>query len=147
MSDLKEDSSTSTNLIKLIYRKIMLYLTRKFIQIIGVRFYKSVKLTMINENAQVVIRGVKGEQITFRFFKEPVGYLLYRRGKIHLQKFSIFMINAEFSDSLPNRLKNFSNIRLFAKKKFLFHDDSITFEVLLKVYLDFIENIIKLECE
>lgn len=134
---------TFINIIKFFYNRLLEKIARFYIHQIGTRFYRIPNAEVHGEEIGVLIEGIQGEQIEFKCYKQPIQYLFFRRGRIQRRKYNVFIISAQFSDQLPSRLKYFSNIRLFAdSRSLIFRNDAVIFDVLLPIYLDFIEKII-----
>ena len=129
--------------VKIFFPKLALRLCLYFI---GIRFYKTDMIPKTPEFKSVVIKTVGDHKMQFFFFKETFEDLIYKRGKVYRECFTGIVIQARFSDDLPDNIKTFNNLKFFFNNKsMMLQNEELISSVLLNVFLDVIKE--ELICE
>lgn len=114
------------------YLRLMLFLK-------GIRFYKTDLVPQNEEFRKATFNLNTGEVLEFYFYKELVEDLVYKRGVIKKKHYTGYVIQARFSDGLPESLRQYNNLKFFFdNERWYFKDEEALTNLLLNIFVDFI---------
>lgn len=107
----------------------------------GIRFYQTSMVPKSPRFKSAQFETVGDHQVEFFFYREQCEDLIFKRGRIRRETFIGYVIQAEFDDRLPEKLRQFNNLKFFFNSKdFLIRDEDVVASNLLAIYLDFLRS-------
>ena len=111
----------------------------------GIRFYKTDTVPRSPEFQRAIFKTVGGHAVEFAFYRETFEDLIYRRGTFSKATFIGYVIQAKFEDGMPDSLLRYNNLKFFFNSRNIFlTDEHAIAATLLRIYLDFIKQEIKI---
>lgn len=108
---------------------------------VGVRFYETDVTPSSAEVLKTELKTVKGQEIHFFFYREAYKDIVYRQGNFYSSETHAFIVQAKFDDEFGHHVTRFNQIRYFFRSPFFskFEDQFIA-DILLELYIEFLEN-------
>lgn len=120
---------------------MQLWLTRLFIFLLGVRFYKSTQVPIDSHKLKAVFKTFRDQEIYFLFYKETVVDTEYRFGSFRNVYSETIVIEANFNSDIEYPLMKFNGFFfLFKGRMFRWLNYEILAKVLLEIYIDHLEK-------
>lgn len=119
----------------LYFKRVLL---RLYIYFSGASFYLSDLTSDKVKVKELIVKYVNGYEIKFYFHTENVTYYKFFMGYISNERKCIYVVSAVYNEQVPNHVKKFKNLRLYAKSKLFrfLNDEQLLYEALVNVYLD-----------
>lgn len=110
----------------------------------GIRFYRTNETSRLQHFRTAKFETVGNHTVEFKFYKEECEDLVYRFGRIKSEKFIGYVIHARLDDDLPHLLLRYNNLKFFfGNRNWNRWDDNTICDMLLNIFLDFINNELK----
>jgi hypothetical protein len=120
------------------FNNIKKVLLKTYMYFNGVSFYMSNLITGKSVPAILCVKYVEGLEINFYFHKETIKVCYYIFNKLYYKDKVIYIVSAEYSDNVPEKLKLLKESRLYAKGSVfrMINKDKEIYEILVCFYLD-----------
>lgn len=125
--------------LKYLFFRIYIYFT-------GIKFFKTDIHPVTKPLRSAIFTTIKGDIITFNFYKEVSEDIFFIKGNIIKEKFYYYVVIADFPTQSFEELKEFNNLRYCFREDSIWIKDEVKIsQMLIGVYMDFITSEIELK--